>query len=115
MQLRKDLRPGEFLRVGSRGQWPMAGTILDFRANASKISLHISSHSDLSVEITDNGNGLPEGADMGEGNGLRNIRKRILSLQGRIEIRSQNGTRIRFSIPLANIGNEGSIVGAART
>jgi len=84
-------------------------------ANASKVSLHISSHSDLSVEITDNGNGLPEGADMGEGNGLRNIRKRILSLQGRIEIRSQNGTRIRFSIPLANIGNEGSIVGAART
>lgn len=84
-------------------------------ANASKVSLHISSHSDLSVEITDNGNGLPEGADLGEGNGLRNIRKRILSLQGRIEIRSQNGTQIRFSIPLAHVGNEGSIVGATRT
>jgi len=78
-------------------------------ANASKVTLHIAAHSDLSVEIADNGNGLPEGADLGEGNGLRNIRKRILSLKGRIEVRSQNGTHIHFSIPLAQIGNESSI------
>ncbi len=58
----------------------------------------------LAVEIADNGRGFPEGGGDPTGNGLRNMRDRLASVGGVVEMASEpgHGTRIRFHAPLAS-------------
>lgn len=80
-------------------------------ANASLVRFTMSMGPALSVEVRDNGAGLPISAQETVGNGLRNMRKRILVLGG--ELRAErpgigSGTSIRFVVPLRP-PNQGSI------
>jgi signal transduction histidine kinase len=59
------------------------------------------------VDLQDDGIGLPAHTQDSVGNGLRNMRKRILTLGGTLGTESSmglpgdlTGTRIRFSVPL---------------
>ncbi|MFZ1331505.1 MAG: ATP-binding protein, partial [Flavobacteriales bacterium] len=78
-------------------------------ANATSASVHIHMTKDLLIEIKDSGIGMPSGSELGEGNGLRNMRKRIVTLNGSFEITGSNGTRIRCLIPMPTTTNKGSI------
>lgn len=51
------------------------------------------------LTIQDNGTGIP-GDKSRQGNGLQNIRKRMEAIQSRVEIKDQDGTRVRFYINL---------------
>ncbi|MBS1630344.1 MAG: hypothetical protein JST27_09825 [Bacteroidetes bacterium] len=56
----------------------------------------------LEFEVQDDGKGFHEEQVRRSANGLRNIKRRILEIGGRIEIESsEEGTRVRFSIPLS--------------
>ena len=79
-------------------------------ANARSASLHVHVINDLLIEINDYGIGIPSGSELGEGNGLRNMRKRIDSLQGSFEVTGANGTCIQCRIPILKSTNKGSIV-----
>ncbi|MFT3679568.1 MAG: histidine kinase [Ferruginibacter sp.] len=52
----------------------------------------------ISIAMNDNGNGLPVDIPS-KGNGLKNIRKRVKTLNGQVEFESVNGTQITISIP----------------
>ena len=71
---------------------------------ASEVSISLSRTSEsLTLSIRDNGKGFDvEKADLGEGNGLHNIRERVALLHGRIEIRSGigQGTGIIVNVPV---------------
>lgn len=57
---------------------------------------------ELRIEVRDNGCGISSGGTGHPGNGLTNMRSRIESLGGRMEIRSEpaTGTTVSFGIPL---------------
>ncbi|HQX39608.1 MAG: hypothetical protein KBF87_10765 [Flavobacteriales bacterium] len=78
-------------------------------ANATSASIHIQVTNDLLIEIQDHGIGMPSGSELGEGNGLRNMRKRIVTLDGSFEITGTNGTHIQCRIPILTATNKGSI------
>ncbi len=89
-------------------------------ANASEVLIAMSTAEGLAISIVDNGDGLPRHADLGVGNGLRNMARRMEVLGGtfRMESAEQDddvghlpGTRLRFHLPL--ISNKGSIAGGA--
>ncbi|MBK7296809.1 MAG: hypothetical protein IPI91_09285 [Flavobacteriales bacterium] len=48
-------------------------------------------------------------SELGEGNGPRNMRKRIVTLDGSFEITGTNGTHIQCRIPILTATNKGSI------
>lgn len=72
------------------------------------------SNSAISVEVTDNGRGMPreklfEVRSGGHGVGLRGIRERIRQFHGEMRIESENsGTRILVTIPLPKTAGEES-------
>jgi signal transduction histidine kinase len=68
-------------------------------ANASNFSVHISKPSKmrLKIVIADNGTGIITNSKT-TGNGLKNISKRIQSINGTIEWFNENGTRIQITI-----------------
>jgi signal transduction histidine kinase len=72
-------------------------------ANARSVSVHIAVDSaTLTVVITDDGIGLPEGArEIGQG--LRNMRARAADLGGTFALESPpgGGVRVHWSVPLA--------------
>ena len=53
----------------------------------------------LMVQIADNGKGFEIDED-NDGNGLKNMRNRATQLGGNFEIKSDDGTRIRISLPI---------------
>ena len=69
-------------------------------AHATSVELHLSCSDQFHVTLSDNGVGLPNGSDDAVGNGLRNMRKRITSLGGTLNMSGENGTRIHFHIPI---------------
>jgi signal transduction histidine kinase len=73
-------------------------------SGATEITIKAAVGKDLLIEIEDNGIGLKEENDH-EGNGLKNMRNRIQSIQGSLTIRSApgNGTKIKIEVPLENI------------
>ncbi len=86
-------------------------------ANATEVLIAISCAEGLSISIIDNGSGLPRHADLGVGNGIRNMARRMEILGGSFRVESEveedaastsRGTRLRFHLPLD--GNKGSIV-----
>ncbi len=70
-------------------------------AHATSVGLRLRWSNGLHVELSDNGVGLPKGTEDAVGNGLRNMRKRITSLDGTISMIGENGTCLRFQVPVA--------------
>jgi len=67
-------------------------------AKADTLTIRFNVHNSLKIEIYDNGVGIQESAR--EGNGLKNIKKRIEDLQGSVAFTSTEGTSISIDIPL---------------
>lgn len=91
-------------------------------ARATRVLVAISAMPEgISISIVDNGIGLPRHADLGEGNGLRNMARRMEALGGsfRVERSEQEdgsegqGTSIRLHMPMATGANKGSIAGGS--
>lgn len=89
-------------------------------ANATEVLIAMSTAEALTISIVDNGAGLPRHADLGVGNGLRNMARRMEVMDGTFRVETgdpeagtgaMSGTRLRFHLPL--IGNKGSIAGKA--
>ncbi len=85
-------------------------------ANATKVLVAMSTVEGLTISIVDNGEGLPRHADLGVGNGLRNMARRMEIVGGTFRVETmgteetvevQSGTRLRFHMPLET--NKGSI------
>ncbi|MFT3796071.1 ATP-binding protein [Flavobacterium sp.] len=72
------------------------------KADHVKIDIAVDGH--LQIDIHDNGIGIAKNQPEGPvgGNGLRNMRKRIESMNGEVSIENQDGTKIYFRIPLSN-------------
>jgi len=86
-------------------------------AQATHVKLVISCDDDLNITITDNGIGLQRNADLGVGNGLRNMARRMEVLGGSFGIEGQadegTGTQLLMLFPLPT--NKGSIAPVARS
>lgn len=68
-------------------------------SNASEIAISISNDSNLLlITIHDNGKGIQNNNPFG--NGLKNIKNRIESINGNLSINNSNGTLINFNAPL---------------
>ncbi|MFO1529563.1 MAG: histidine kinase [Kiritimatiellia bacterium] len=77
-------------------------------SGAARVSLRIRLRgSDLVMELEDDGNGLPAGGAPTSGNGLANMRKRMIELGGVFELRSPagagKGTLVRLTVPLGSV------------
>lgn len=77
-------------------------------SGAARVRLRIQLRgSDLVLELEDDGNGLPAGGASASGNGLSNMRKRMLELGGLFELRSPpgsgKGTLVRLTAPLGAV------------
>jgi signal transduction histidine kinase len=68
------------------------------KAGTVNIGLELQKQDLLHIEISDNGIGLQHNNQFG--NGIKNLHKRMKSLEGRVEIVSQNGTHILLVVPL---------------
>ncbi len=68
-------------------------------ANARNVKLDFSIDKYLTVIIKDDGKGMPE-KKMSEGNGLRNMKKRLDSINGSFEQSGANGVIIKMNVPL---------------
>ena len=75
-------------------------------AQASQVKIEISMEEYLEICICDNGIGMNNHTTQKTvgGNGLRNMRSRVESMGSTMEITTDNGTKIRFKIPLTAIG-----------
>jgi signal transduction histidine kinase len=69
-------------------------------AQASAVSIDISTNGNLQINITDNGTGFDKSNSKPFSNGLTNMEKRITELGGVIEIIIAEGTRVQFRVPL---------------
>lgn len=77
-------------------------------AGAERVSLRIHVRgSHLVMEVEDDGTGLPAGAASASGNGLANMRKRMIELGGACDLRSPagsgKGTLVRLTVPLGSV------------
>lgn len=68
-------------------------------SGAEKVTLQISLRERLEILIKDDGKGIDTEKEF-TGNGLKNMKKRMEKMRGSLEIISDNGTKIRFIIPL---------------
>lgn len=68
-------------------------------AGATVVNCIIMVNNELQITIKDNGKGFTPGAVSG-GNGLFNMRHRIESLHGKMEIMASNGVEVHFIVPL---------------
>jgi signal transduction histidine kinase len=62
----------------------------------------------FTLEIEDNGRGIPPGADKKGRNGLRNMRKRLEEVGGTFSTSPghEGGTIVALSLPLSGLGND---------
>ena len=68
-------------------------------ANAKNIYLNIGTKNNLHIHIKDDGVGFLKDKQQ-EGNGLRNMDKRIKSINGTLKIINENGVELIIVIPL---------------
>ncbi len=68
-------------------------------ADAKNVALHISANENLLIHIKDDGIGLSE-ITSSDGNGLRNMQKRVQSIGGHLEIINANGVEVNMNVPL---------------
>ena len=72
-------------------------------SKATTIKVDINIDKLITLEIKDNGIGIPqEKLSKPSGNGIINIKKRVESLSGTLEIKNENGTYFYISIPISN-------------
>ena len=78
-------------------------------ANSAWVRLQLEPR-EFTLEIEDNGTGLPAGAENKGRNGLRNMRKRMEDVGGKFEVSpgAQGGTRVRLTAPLGNSQSAGA-------
>ena len=69
-------------------------------AQADRVNLEFTLNKHLAVQIHDNGVGIDPDKMNQFGNGLYNMRKRMESVGGSMQLEQQNGTRILFKIPV---------------
>ncbi len=70
-------------------------------AHATLVLIHISEHHGLlKFQISDNGKGLNSMNIGFSGNGLRSMKKRMEQVNGKFELKSENGTTVFMEIPL---------------
>lgn len=73
-------------------------------AAPSQVNISFSITDKLEINIADDGKGIEDISFQSlKGNGLRNMKKRMDYLGGSIDISSNNGTSILFSIPISNL------------
>jgi signal transduction histidine kinase len=92
-------------------------------AKASHVTLVFSCSEALSISIIDNGIGLQRNADLGVGNGLRNMARRMEVLGGSFRVEGSDdknveshGTQLRILLPLPpNKGSIGQVVVSSPT
>jgi len=73
-------------------------------SGATRVDIDCTITDTLQITIQDNGRGIDSDLSRIGGNGLRNMKKRMGYLKGRLEIISQNGVSILFEIPLSQTG-----------
>lgn len=69
-------------------------------ANADRVDIDFILNDNLEVHIQDNGKGIDPDKMSQFSNGLFNMRKRLESIGGSMELKSQDGTLVLFKIPL---------------
>jgi signal transduction histidine kinase len=69
-------------------------------AQARQVKIHIETGDSLLVSICDDGNGFDATHVRPHGNGLNNMKRRIESIDGTLQIMNGNGTIVVFSVPL---------------
>ncbi|HLO82800.1 MAG TPA: two-component regulator propeller domain-containing protein [Chitinophagaceae bacterium] len=69
-------------------------------SRADKVSLSIACSNELLITIRDNGHGFEYPSKLQTGNGLRNMKRRIEAVHGRMQVISDHGTTIKLGIPL---------------
>ncbi len=93
-------------------------------ARATRVLIAVSAvEQGISISIVDDGIGLPRHADKGEGNGLRNMARRMELLGGSFRVEHADaeergstvpGTSLRLHLPLSPAPNKGSIGDGSR-
>jgi signal transduction histidine kinase len=75
-------------------------------ANATSVELKVQiEHKTLLIQIKDNGKGFVPDAGNRTGNGLKNIRQRMIAVKGKFTIQSSKGTQVKLEIHLPNYPN----------
>lgn len=69
-------------------------------SGATTVTITIITDKELTVSVQDNGRGL-DLAGTALGNGLGNMRQRMENIGGNLEMVSEAGTLLRFSVPLS--------------
>ncbi|MBI1782832.1 MAG: ATP-binding protein, partial [Sphingobacteriales bacterium] len=69
-------------------------------SGTAKVELEITCDEQLKISIADNGKGVNPDSINDAGNGLKNMRQRMKTLGGKMEIKNTNGFIITFEIPL---------------
>ncbi len=69
-------------------------------SQASNVTISISTHNQLVIEIADDGTGINTDKLRKFGNGMNNMRKRIESINGELTIENKQGTTITFKLKL---------------
>lgn len=70
-------------------------------AQATNVTIEVKIVDQIEITIEDNGVGYNQNIKKyGTGNGIKNMRKRIEIFKGQIEIKSEKGTKVIFSLPL---------------
>jgi ligand-binding sensor domain-containing protein/signal transduction histidine kinase len=69
-------------------------------ANATEVIIRFSVSDQFQIDILDNGKGIDWEKIKPFRNGLDNIRKRIESINGRVEFINENGTHVKLIIPI---------------
>ena len=67
-------------------------------AAAKKVTIHFKTDKNLFISIQDDGKGFETNKD--EGNGLKNMKKRIESIGGFFEIVNADGVTVKMSVPI---------------
>lgn len=68
-------------------------------SGSTNVELKIECNENLSIQIKDNGKGLKEDESNSFGNGLKNMRNRMEQINGRVNIKNENGLSVTFEIP----------------
>ena len=74
-------------------------------AGASSVDIRFIVNHRLHIQVHDNGKGISTDLVNSHGNGLNNMRRRILQLKGEMEIVNHGGTKVDFDIPIKNLNN----------